>query len=78
MLVVPEALTLDGALPVVLTAGFEEPVGLPVPGEAGGTFDPAGAWLVDWAIVALEASMATADITISLRKVSSVIVGSAT
>ena len=43
MFAVPLGVALEGALPVVLTAGFEDPVGPAVPGEAGGMVDPVGA-----------------------------------
>src|SRR5829696_1142505 len=69
MFVVPVAVAADGALPVVLTAGLEDPVGLPVPGDAGGMFEPAGGWFVAWARAALDTSMAAADIAISFRKI---------
>jgi hypothetical protein len=35
MVALPDAFTLEGALPPVLTAGFDEPVGELVPGDAG-------------------------------------------
>src|SRR5829696_5787159 len=45
MFAVPDGLTVDGALPVVLTAGLDEPVGPPVPrgGWGGLSYSRAGA-----------------------------------
>lgn len=62
---------LDGAFPVVFTAGLDEPVGLFVPGEAGGMLEPAGARFVFCATAVLASSMVAADIAMNFLKASS-------